>query len=60
MLETHSTKATAVGESNNAGFWAAEPSAVRGQRDSRGGSPVAAAILQLLFSKVCIFRYILV
>jgi len=40
MLETHSVKATAVGESNNAG--------------SEGGAPDVAAILQF-FSKVRIF-----
>jgi len=50
MLETHSTKATAIGESNNAGGLGAEPSVARGQQMFGGGSPDVLAILQL-FSK---------
>jgi len=58
MLETHSTKATAVVESNNAG--SGGPPVVRGERGFGGGTHDAAAILQLFSKKIRIFRHILV
>jgi len=56
MLEMHLTKATAVSESKGLGM---EPPVARGQRGFGGRAPDAVAILQL-FSKIRIFRHILV
>jgi len=53
MVESHSTKATAVSESNNVGAWGWIPRAPDANRGD------AAAILQL-FSKIRIFRHILI
>jgi len=44
MLETHSTKATAVGESNNAGVWGSEPP------DANGGSWAEPPTLRRFYS----------
>jgi len=59
MLETHSTKAAAIGKSNNAAACGRSPQAAGSRLGGRGGAPVAATILQL-FSQNTHFRHILV
>jgi len=51
-LETHSKKATTVGESNNEEVWGAELPAAGGQRGFGGGASNASAILQLFFQNI--------
>jgi len=48
MLKTHSTKATAVGGSNNAGF-GGRPPVARGQRGFEGWAPDSVAIYSFFF-----------
>jgi len=58
MLETDSTKAIAVGESENVGDLGTELLAAGDRRGFGGGLIDTAAILQLFFSKYAFLAYL--